>query len=318
MIEKIKLKNIGKFFPIVGIIIFIYIINDIGIDKILFTFYSIPLIYFILAFLIFIPRLLLSTYKWFFISKKQKIDLKFFYLLKIFLITLFLGGTTPGSIGLHLRIYYIKKKSNSSLEKCLTNSLIESGLSLITGLFIALIGSIILIKYYPELLIIILPFFIFYLSVFIVLLEKRGGSRLFNILIRPFIPEKYKNNIDKSVESLYQDIPKLKNMFVPFLIEILVWIIAAFQVYIIAQAFSINISLFEFILISIISVVISNILPISIGGLGIREGAFVYLLSKFGVVSEIAFVISLSGFLVKILIPGLIGLIISLRKKWIQ
>ena len=200
----------------------------------------------------------------------------------------------------------------------MTNSLIESGSSLIVGLFLALIGSIILIDLYPELLFVILPFFIFFLLVFIVLLEKRGGSRLFNILIRPFIPEKFRKNIDKSVESLYQDIPKLREMIIPFMIEIFVWVIAALQVYIISQAFSINISIFEFIFISIISVVISNILPISIGGLGIREGTFVYLLSKFGVVSEVAFVISLSGFLVKILIPGFIGLIISLRKKWIQ
>ena len=315
MIEKIKLKNIGKLFPIIGIIIFIYIINDIGIEKIGSAFSSIPLEYFLLALLLFIPRWLLSSYKWYFISKKQKMDFKLFFLSKIFLITLFLGSITPGAIGLHIRIYYLKTKSKASLEKCLTNSLIESGLSLITGLLIAFIGSIILIELYPELPIIILPFFIFYLSVFIVLLEKRGGSKLFNILIRPFIPERYKTSIDKSVESLYQDIPKIKDMLIPFLIEIIVWIFAAIQVYIIAQAFLINITFYEFILISIISVVISNILPISIGGLGIREGAFVFLLSKFGVQSEVAFVISISGFLVKILIPGLIGLIISFRKK---
>ena len=318
MIEKIKLKNIGKLFPIIGIIIFIYIITDIGIEKIGSAFSSIPLEYFLLALLLFIPRWLLSSYKWYFISKKQKMDFKLFFLSKIFLITLFLGSITPGAIGLHLRIYYLKTKSKASLEKCLTNSLIESGLSLITGLLIAFIGSIILIELYPELPIIILPFFIFYLSVFIVLLEKRGGNKLFNILIRPFIPERYKTTIDKSVESLYQDIPKIKDMLIPFLIEIIVWIFAAIQVYIIAQAFLINITFYEFILISIISVVISNILPISIGGLGIREGAFVFLLSKFGVQSEIAFVISISGFFVKILIPGLIGLIISFRKKMIQ
>jgi len=318
MIEKIKLKNIGKLFPIIGIIIFIYIITDIGIEKIGSAFSLIPLEYFLLALLLFIPRWLLSSYKWYFISKKQKMDFKLFFLSKIFLITLFLGSITPGAIGLHLRIYYLKTKSKASLEKCLTNSLIESGLSLITGLLIAFIGSIILIELYPELPIIILPFFIFYLSVFIVLLEKRGGSKLFNILIRPFIPERYKTSIDKSVDSLYQDIPKIKDMLIPFLIEIIVWIFAAIQVYIIAQAFLINITFYEFILISIISVVISNILPISIGGLGIREGAFVFLLSKFGVQSEVAFVISISGFLVKILIPGLIGLIISFRKKMIQ
>ncbi len=89
MIEKKKLKNIGKLFPIIGIIIFIYIITDIGIEKIGSAFSSIPLEYFLLALLLFIPRWLLSSYKWYFISKKQKMDFKLFFLSKIFLITLF-------------------------------------------------------------------------------------------------------------------------------------------------------------------------------------------------------------------------------------
>lgn len=55
MIGKIKLKNIGKLFPIIGIIIFIYILNDIGIEKIGFAFSSISLKYFLLALLLFIP-----------------------------------------------------------------------------------------------------------------------------------------------------------------------------------------------------------------------------------------------------------------------
>jgi uncharacterized membrane protein YbhN (UPF0104 family) len=92
-------------------------------------------------------------------------------------------------------------------------------------------------------------------------------------------------------------------------------IIAATQVYIIALAFSIEIPFIYFIFLSLISVALSHVLPISIGGLGIREGIFIYLLSEFGVIPEIAFVISLSGFIVKLLIPGLIGLIIPLREK---
>lgn len=314
---KVNMKKISKLFPLIGIIIFIYIVLDIGLDKIINTLILVPITFFILALLLFIPRLFLSSYKWSLISKKQKLNFSFLFLVKIFLITLFLGSVTPGSIGLHYRIYYLKEKSKASLEKCITNSLIESGISLISGLFIAIIGALILIDLFPEMIIILLPFFIFYLAVFLVLMEKKGGSKIFNFLIRPLIPEKFKKTLDKSIISLYEDIPKLRDTIIPFFIEILIWIVAATQVFIIAQAFLIQIPYFIFILISIISVVISNVLPISIGGIGIREGAFVFMLSKYGVTPEIAFVISLTGFMVKILIPGLIGLIISFRKKLI-
>jgi len=315
MIEKINMKKIVKLVPIIGIVLFIYIIIDIGAEKIASTFFSVPIQFYALALLLFVPKLFLSSYKWQFISRKQKMDFSLRYLAKIFLITLFLGSVTPGAIGLHLRIYYLKEKSKASLEKCISNSLIESGLGLISGLFLALIGSVILIGKFPELIIILLPFFILYTSSFVVLIKEGRGSKLFNLILRPLIPTKYKEAIDKSIGSIYEDIPKLQDTIFPFLIEMLIWIIAATQVYIIAQAFSIEIPYFLFVLISIISVVISNVLPISIGGLGIREGAFVFLMSKFGVEPEIAFVISLSGFMVKILLPGLAGLIVSFGKK---
>ncbi|MCK4347606.1 MAG: flippase-like domain-containing protein [Thermoplasmatales archaeon] len=311
MIERINIKKISKLFPIIGIILLIYIIIDIGTEKIVYTFISIPIQFYALALLLFIPRLFLSSYKWQYICRKQKMDFSLLYLAKIFLITLFLGSVTPGSIGLHLRIHYLKEKSKASLEKCIANSLTESALALIAGLFLALIGSVVLIDKFPELIFILLPFFIFYTSAFVVLIKKGRGNRIFNIFIRPLIPAKFKETVNKSIESLYKDIPRLRDTLFPFLIEILIWVVAASQVYIIAQAFSIEIPYFLFVLISIISVIISNVLPISIGGLGIREGTFVFLMSKFGVDPEIAFVISLSGFMVKILIPGLIGLIIS-------
>jgi len=308
-------KIVNILFPVVGIIIFIYIILDIGIEKIAYTFISIPILYYFFALIIFIPRLYLTSYKWLIISKKQKFNFDLFFLANLFLKTMFFGSITPGAIGLHLRIYYLKKRSKESIEKCLTNSLIETSISLIGSLFLALIGSIILFNFFPEFILIISLFFIFYVIVFVVLIWKKGGRKIFNFLVKYFIPNKYRSTTFKSIDSLYQDIPKIRDLAFPFLIELIVRVIAASQVYIIALAFSIDIPFIYFIFMSFISVALSHVLPISIGGLGIREGIFIYLLSKFGVNSEIAFVISLSGFIVKLMIPGLIGLIIPLRKK---
>ena len=314
MNKEMNQKIINLLFPTFGFIIFIYLIYNIGIEKIVDSFTSIPILYYFIALSLFIPRLFFTSYKWLIISKKQKFDFDLYFLANLFLKTMFYGSITPGAIGLHLRIYYLKRRSKESIEKCLTNSLIETGISLIGGLFLALIGSIILFDYFPEFIFIIALFFIFYLIVFVVLIWKRGGSKIFNFIVKYFIPKKYQTSAFKSIDSLYKDIPKIRDLIFPFILEIIVRIIAASQVYIIALAFSIEIPYIYFIFLSLISVALSHVLPISIGGLGIREGIFIYLLSEFGVIPQIAFVISLSGFIVKLLIPGLIGLIIPLRE----
>ena len=106
----------------------------------------------------------------------------------------------------------------------------------------------------------------------------------------------------------------MKDLLFPLLIKGAIWIIGASQVYIIALAFSIDVPYFSFVLMSITSVVVASILPISVGGLGVREGVLVVLLSTFGVQPETAFVISLGGYMIKTLFPGIIGLIISFKK----
>jgi uncharacterized protein (TIRG00374 family) len=313
--RKISFKKLSKFLPIIGIILFIYIVTDIGIEKISNTFSLIPIHFYILASLPFILTLILGTYKWKYICDKQKIDLEIPYLIKLYLINAFYVTIIPAGLGGYIKIFYLRKKSKASIEKCITNTLIDITTGAIIGFFLALIGSIVIIETSPEFFPIILVFFILNLTAFLVFMKRGGGKRFFKIFIKPLIPRKYKERIDKSFESLYVDIPRIRDTIIPFLIEIAIWTIAAFQVYIIAQAFSINIPFHMFLLIHTMSVVIIVILPISIGGLGVREGLFVYLLgSLYGIPPYISVVISLSGYIVKRLIPAITGMILTFKK----
>ena len=247
--KKVDLKKIKKFIPIIGIILFIYIIIDIGVKEIANTFILIPIQYYILSLLIFIPRLLLTAYKWQYLGKKQKMNFSILDLSKISLVSSYYGSLTPGGIGAYIRIYYLKKKSNASLEKCLVNMLIDMTTGSIMGFFLAVIGAILLIEKLPGLFPILMIFFILNVTAFVVFMKKRSGSKILNIIIRPLIPKKYKEKIDQSFESLYEDIPRIKDMLLPFIIEFIIWIIIGLQVYIIALAFSIDIPLHMFLLI---------------------------------------------------------------------
>jgi len=311
MIEKLSLKTLGRFIPLIGLLLFIYIIYNIGIDDILESFRLIPPIYFMLALLVFLPKLILATYKWQYISRLQKMNFQFWTLAKFLLISLFYGSVTPGALGLHVRIYFIKSRTTEPFEKCIANSLIDSWLALISGLFLGLIGSLIILNDHPEIFSVILIFLLIYIGIFVFFMGKHRGSKIFNFILGSLLPKGYRENLDTTISSLYKDIPKIKDLLFPLGIDLIIWFIAASQVYVLAQAFSIPLSYLPFVLISIISVIISNVIPISVGGLGVREGAFVVMLASYGIPYDIAFVLSLAGFLVKNLIPGLVGIIIA-------
>ena len=306
-----KLKN---FLPVIGIIIFIYIIFEIGIENIYKSFLLINPIFFLLASALIIPRVLLSSYKWLFICKIQKINLPLSYITKIFLISVFYGIVTPASLGGYVSIFYIKKKANISYEKSITNSLLDASTEFISGLFLALMGSVFLIKEYPGIFSTLLFIFLFVLVIFIIFLRKEKGEFLFNLFILRFLPEKIKLVISKSFEKFYEDIPRFRDLLFPIFLEIIVWLIMGIQVYIIALGFGIDIPILKFILVYIISF-IAGIIPISTGGLGVREGALVFVLSVFSVNPQIAFVVSILGFVLTNLIPGSIGGFYSLKQK---
>lgn len=315
--KKINFSKVGKFIPIIGVILFIYIIYDIGIEKIVHSFSLIPIYFYVIATLPFLLRVVLMAYKWQYICKKQKMDFSLIYLIKIVFISTYYSAITPGGIGWYIRIFYLRKKSNASLEKCIANSLIESVTGFTPGVFLGMLGAYLLISLdpvYTGVFYVLLGLLIFYIVTLVVFIKKSGGGKIVNIFIRPLIPKKYKEKFDKSIDSLYEDIPRLKDMIIPIIIELVMFIILGIQVYIIALAFSINMPFHIFLLIHTISVVAAGLIPISVGGLGVREGTFVVLMAPFGVETYVAFVISFSGFIVKSLIPTIIGMFFSFKE----
>jgi len=310
--KRISFKHVEKILPIIGIILFIYIISDIGIYKILETFLIIPPYFFIIALVLFVPKLLIATKKWKMICDVQKIPVSYKYLAHLYLISIFYGSVTPSGIGFHIRMYFLARKTKVFFEKCIANSIVEGTLTLIAGTFLSVIGSLLIFSVYPSIFPILFVIFLFYVIIFVFFMGKKRGGSVINYIIKPFIPSKYKTNIQDSIELLYEDLPKLKDTILPFFLDCIVWIIAAIQVYILSLNYALNIPFHLFILISITSVIVATMVPITIGGIGVREGVFVLLLAPFGVPSDVAFVLSFAGFLVKNLIPGVIGMIFAI------
>ena len=60
-------------------------------------------------------------------------------------------------------------------------------------------------------------------------------------------------------------------------------------------------------------VVLITMIPISISGMGLREGSFIFILGTYGVGEETAFAYSLLIFAVTRIFPGLLGGLFELK-----
>jgi len=309
-----KLKHIRVVLPFIGIGIFIYIIHDIGVGKIWDAFMQIKPIFLLFSFMIFFPRIALSTYKWQMIARKQGINVKLLPLIKINLIGLFYGTVTPLWLGDWVRIFYLKDESKESIGKCASNVIIDQLIEFFSLFILALFGSVIIFRYFPSLFLILISLFIIFILIAYFFKEKERSKRFLKVIYKAIVPERLKGIVANEFEEFYKDIPPFSSLLVPFVIEIFSYCLFFIQIYIVALSFSIKISPLQFILIYPISSLIGMI-PITVSGLGTREGALIHLFAIYGIEEQIAVAISLTGYLITYLIPSIMGGILSIMHE---
>lgn len=304
------IKLFKKIIPIIGIIILIYLIIEIGINKIVDTLLNISLLHVIIVIILTFPRIILRNIQWQYILKKQRIRVSFFKTLKIFLISYFYGSVTPGYIGQTIRIPYMKEATKEPLGKLFVNSFIETAVHGLSLYIMMLIGALFLINQYPQIFIGSCIFVGISLLIYAFFIKKERGEKTFNLLIKLFVPRKIRIHMNKFTDTFYNDFPRIIDYVVPFILGIPAWIIIYSQIYIIGLSLDIKISYFLFLFLYPIANVVAFI-PITSAGLGTREATLVFLFSLFGVPPEKTIVLSLAGHILTDVLTGFYGLIIS-------
>lgn len=307
-------KQAKKFLPLIGIAIFVYIVYNLDIEKIIVVFLSINPIFIICSLTLTIPRLIIRNTAWQIIQKEQKITISFFQSLKIFLIGYFYGSITPGYIGQLMRVPYMKEKTGAPYGKLFVNSLMETIIHTLSLYGMMLIGALLVMGVLPELLYISAIWVVLLAIILFYFVKRERGEKLFHSLIQYLIPKKLKTNLYRFVDTFYTDFPEIKKLLLPLILGIFTWIIIFSQEYIIVLALGIDIPYLYFLLLFPIANVVGFI-PITFAGLGTRELAAIFLFSTlFGVVEEEVFVFTLLGFVITDIFTGFIGFILSLTE----
>lgn len=241
-----------------------------------------------------VAQIVISAYRWLLILKSQGTDISFFALLRIFWSASFLNNFLPSTVGGDVfRAYHLYKSDHGS-SKSISPILTERAVGLVSLLILASIA----------LLFMEIPLGILEPAKFVVLLGLFTSTVLLLLIsYRPLFVTVYRwllklRNI-KFARSILKIISAFhRHLNDPHLVLKILLISIVAQLFVILSFFTLNIGLggnssFPIFLFVIPLVAFIASIPISLGGLGLREASLIALLYALGMDKSLATAISL-------------------------
>lgn len=274
-----------KILPVIGVALFVYIIWTVGVENIALSLINADFVLIGLSVLIILPFIILQTQKWRLILLKQGIFLNFSYLFKVQVIGIFYALITPARLGSFIKIHYIRKGTDVSLGKVSSSVVIDRIFDIITLTVLALVGMLMYINYFFSAFLTILVLFLASLVMIAIFFNKNRSRRFLMIIYSRLMPLRYKAMSREAFHSFYDNIPGCRQLVKPFLYSIVNWVLISTHLFMVALAFGISIPYLHFIFIIPISTIIA-LVPITVGGFGVREISLIGLFSMFAVSAE--------------------------------
>lgn len=314
MVHFPRLRRLRLLLPFIGIAIFVYLVYDKGISNIAGTLSNVKPVLLVASVSLFVPRIVMSTYRWQMVARRQGIHVDLATLIRINLIGLFYGTVTPLWVGDWIRIPYLREESSAPLGTCASNVIIDQFMEFTALFALALAGSVLLLPRYPLFFVVFVALLGVVAGVIIYFREKNRSIRLLRLVSRVLIPERYREPIFREFHAFYGRLPRLSSLAVPFILGFVSYVLYFLQIYIVALSFDIAVTPFHFVLVYPVAALLA-LIPITISGFGTREYLLIALLGAYGVTEHVAVAISLSGYLVTLFIPALVGGVFSVRRE---
>jgi uncharacterized protein (TIRG00374 family) len=299
---------------LLSIAIVVLVLKKLDLYSIVILLTSLNLHYLYLAFFITVSARLLMTYRWSFLLETQSYIISKFKLLKIMLLSHAIGTLFPSTLSSDgIRAYVLWKHTGNA-----NDSVSSIGVDRFAGLFaltgIAFVSSLLLFRTQKDYTFVVISGALFSLCIFITIgvfwLNIRV-AQLCQRLERLFSP-KWSLKVAKILEAFLHFAKHKRTLAYVLCLSALVQLLRILMIFYLAQALRIQIAFLHFSLFLPIIMVLL-MLPISIGGIGVREAAFIYFFGPLGMSGEEAVGLSL---LIYMLVTWwiLIGLIIYAKE----
>lgn len=305
-----KLIPIAKVLVSLGLIVFLFKIVDL--ENLKETLMGIDPVYLVLAVIVMFSIVILASVRWRLCLAAQGIDISVGSSINYSLIGFFFNNFAPSTVGGDVAKGFIVGRSSKKKMGTVISILMDRLVGLLATGILALVALVISfnLPLDKRIRLVILLFVFIVTILFFLILHKGISHKLVYFLSR----RRLKNIADKILSisdsfSIYRSYPRfIKKTLALSLTLQFTNIVAS---YIIALGLGVNLS-FLYFLVFIPLIMAIMAIPVSLNGLGLREGAYVVFFNLAGISKEGALAISIAYY-IGILFLSLLGGILLLR-----
>lgn len=285
---------VGRIVLTIALLFFIFKKVDFNaVGQVLFTANK---IYILSALFLVCVHVFFKSHKWYLLAKELHSDNTFWDAMRSYLRGTSLAIITPSRIGELGRVVGMKGDKLQLGSLTFVDKISELWIVIF---FVLLGGQRLLAGFNPIFIILVLAVILLFLYQF---------RRLNNTITR-FVPFEFLKNILRGFTLVSWP---LSNIIL--ILSFLTMSVYFLQAYLLLSAFH-PVAVITILMVFPL-ILLTNLVPITIGSLGIREGVAIYLLSQFGIPAAIAVSVSLLLFLFDTVIPGVLGsLFFSFQSK---
>ena len=287
---------------LVTFLLLFLIIYKIGWDRIVGVFGTVNMQYLMLAFAFTFPAIILKTVKWFLVLRREVPRVTWSRALKSLLFGFGVGAISPARLGELARVIFFPGDKRYQIAGLV---IVDKALDFLALILLSTIG----VTYFWGVKFGLVSLALCIIGLYFVSFPKQSRPVLEKMLrVMPF-----KEKMQKLIRGYEILSPRV--VLVCFSIAVAGFILSMFQFYFLVTAFT-RVSP-QAIAVSLPLMVLSNVLPISIGNIGVREGVAALVLSYFHLPKEVAVSSAFLLFVMAVVIPGMVGAIFmpALRRQ---
>lgn len=291
-----------------AIVLLTVLILIIDRDALIATFLSVDIPLYTLGFVLFIGTILTWTLRWHLLMRAAGEVISYGKSLVTLTISMFFSMFLPTVVGTDLgRVYELGRDSSYRKSKLISSVLLDRLMGLMTISLMALIGLVVGSQFAGNqgVNLTVIGTLVVLFGGWVLVFNKRAEKIIFGILdqlpfVKGFSPQLHK--VYTVLDELYRQPRLLAQAGSVSIVNSLCTILATLLA---ARSIGVEISpLYFFIFMPIIWIIMT--IPISVSGLGVREGAFIFFFSQVGVTNSDAIAISLLYYSYNVIV-GIIG-----------
>lgn len=300
-------KNLSALIRILGtFLILAFILSKVDVRDVVAHIRQVPFSLLFLIFLWYVATQFLGVYRWKILLHTQDIDIPFSRLFIVSMKALYFNMVLPTAMGGDVIRGYALYKNANNRSAGVASVLVDRMVGMTAMVGIALF-SVLWGGRYLEGTPYTLPILGFAALYFFVLclLVTSWLKRIARFALQALPLKNFSEKIMSFFDVIYSYFAYKKTMGFALVLSLMLQIGVIFTYFFVAVIMNVHVSLFHFFLFMPVVWIIS-MLPVSIGGLGLREGAFIFLFTKVGIPKEACFSLSILATAIAMFL-GLLG-----------